>query len=84
MFKHCLMVKNNIWRTALPFTESSTSTSPSREQIWKEPISSALGPALPVGATGLGTAATDQGTAGPQEPWRSGWLAKATLTAGRF
>lgn len=22
VFKHCLMVKNNIWRTALPFTES--------------------------------------------------------------
>lgn len=61
VFKHCLMVKKNIWRTALPFTESSTSTSPNREQIQKEPLSSALGPALPVGAT-------DQGTAGTQEP----------------
>lgn len=39
---------------------------------------------LPASAIRLGTAATDRGTAGTQEPWRCTWLAKPILTVGRF
>jgi len=83
IFKHCLMVKKNIWRAALPLTQSPPSlhldTKPNRKSVQKGPIS-----APSAGAISLGTAATDQGTAGTKQPWRSGWLAKAVLTVGKF
>lgn len=88
IFKHCLMVKKNIWRTALPLTQSPPSphldTKPSRKLVQKGPLSSVMGMTLPAGAISLGTVATDRGTGGTQEPWRSGWLGKAILTVGRF
>lgn len=75
------MVKNNIWRAALPLTRSPPSphlnAKPSRKLVQKGPVSSAMGLTLPAGAI-------SSGTAGTQEPWRSPWLAKAILTVGRF
>lgn len=82
------MVKNNIWRAALPLTQSSPSphlhTKPNRKSVQKGPISSAMGVTLPAGAISSGTEATDQGTAGTQEPWGCEWLTKAILAVGRF
>lgn len=88
IFKHCLMVKKNIWRAALPLTLSPPSPhldmKPNRRAVQRGPVSSAMGTSLPAGAISLGTVATDQGTAGTQVPWRSGWLGKAMLTVGKY
>lgn len=72
--KHCLMVRSNIWRAALP-PQSAPSPHLETETGPKGPVRSVMGITLPVGAISLGTAGT-------QEPWRSVRLAKTIPAAG--